>query len=191
GCDYIICLGHLGIDKESAPNRSIDLLGKVSGIDVFIDGHSHSTLDEVKAATDGTGKVGDTLLTSTGTAAANVGVVTITKDGITASSVDLSKYEGSVKAVADRAAAIKAEIDAQYGAVFAKTEADLNGERDPGNRTEETNLGDLIADALLWEVTKDGSLPVAKENVVAITNGGGIRASIAKGDITKNDINTV
>ena len=191
GCDYIICLGHLGIDNESEPNRSIDLLGKVSGIDVFIDGHSHSTLDEVKAATDGTGKVGDTLLTSTGTAAANVGVVTITKDGITASSVDLSKYEGSVKAVADRAAAIKAEIDAQYGAVFAKTEADLNGERDPGNRTEETNLGDLIADALLWEVTKDGSLPVAKENVVAITNGGGIRASIAKGDITKNDINTV
>ena len=191
GCDYIICLGHLGIDNESEPNRSIDLLGKVSGIDVFIDGHSHSTLDEVKAATDGTGKVGDTLLTSTGTAAANVGVVTITKDGITASSVDLSKYEGSVKAVADRAAAIKAEIDAEYGEVFAKTEADLNGERDPGNRTEETNLGDLIADALLWEVTKDGSLPVAKENVVAITNGGGIRASIAKGDITKNDINTV
>ena len=45
--------------------------GKVSGIDVFIDGHSHSTLDDVKAATDGTGKVGDTLLTSTGTAAAN------------------------------------------------------------------------------------------------------------------------
>ena len=148
GCDYIICLGHLGIDKESEPNRSIDLLGKVSGIDVFIDGHSHSTLDEVKAATDGTGKVGDTLLTSTGTAAANVGVVTITKDGITASSVDLSKYEGSVKAVADRAAAIKAEIDAQYGEVFAKTEVDLNGERDPGNRTEETNLGDLIADIL-------------------------------------------
>ena len=49
GCDYIICLGHLGIDNESEPNRSIDLLGKVSGIDVFIDGHSHSTLDDVKA----------------------------------------------------------------------------------------------------------------------------------------------
>ena len=92
-----------------------------------------------------------------------------------------------MKAVADRAAAIKAEIDAEYGEVFAKTEADLNGERDPGNRTEETNLGDLIADALLWEVTKDGSLPVAKENVVAITNGGGIRAGIEAGDITYED----
>lgn len=191
GCDYIICLGHLGIDNESAPNRSIDLLGKVTGIDVFIDGHSHSDYEAVKAATNGTGKVGDTLITSTGTAAANVGVVTISKDGITVSSVDLSKYEGSVKAVADRAAAIKAEIEAEYGAVFAKTEVDLNGERDPGNRTEETNLGDLIADAILWQASKDGSLPVAKENVVAITNGGGIRASIAKGDITKNDVNTV
>lgn len=191
GCDYIICLGHLGIDSESEPNRSIDVLSKVTGIDVFIDGHSHSDYEAVKAATNGTGKVGDTLITSTGTAAANVGVVTISKDGITVSSVDLSKYEGSVKAVADRAAAITAEIDAEYGAVFAKTEVDLNGEREPGNRTEETNLGDLIADALLWEVTKDGSLPVAKENVIAITNGGGIRASIAKGDITKKDINTV
>lgn len=191
GCDYIICLGHLGIDSESEPNRSIDVLGKVTGIDVFIDGHSHSDYEAVKAATNGTGKVGDTLVTSTGTAAANVGVVTISKDGITVSSVDLSKYEGSVKAVADRAAAIKAEIEAEYGAVFAKTEVDLNGERDPGNRTEETNLGDLIADAILWQASKDGSLPVAKENVVAITNGGGIRASIAKGDITKNDVNTV
>ena len=191
GCDYIICLGHLGIDSESEPNRSIDVLSKVTGIDVFIDGHSHSDYEAVKAATNGTGKVGDTLITSTGTAAANVGVVTISKDGITVSSVDLSKYEGSVKAVADRAAAIKAEIEAEYGAVFAKTEVDLNGERDPGNRTEETNLGDLIADAILWQASKDGSLPVAKENVVAITNGGGIRASIAKGDITKNDVNTV
>lgn len=191
GCDYIICLGHLGIDSESEPNRSIDVLSKVTGIDVFIDGHSHSDYEAVKAATNGTGKVGDTLITSTGTAAANVGVVTISKDGITVSSVDLSKYEGSVKAVADRAAAIKAEIEAEYGVVFAKTEVDLNGERDPGNRTEETNLGDLIADAILWQASKDGSLPVAKENVVAITNGGGIRASIAKGDITKNDVNTV
>lgn len=191
GCDYIICLGHLGIDSESEPNRSIDVLSKVTGIDVFIDGHSHSDYEAVKAATNGTGKVGDTLITSTGTAAANVGVVTISKDGITVSSVDLSTYEGSVKTVADRAAAIKAEIEAEYGAVFAKTEVDLNGERDPGNRTEETNLGDLIADAILWQASKDGSLPVAKENVVAITNGGGIRASIAKGDITKNDVNTV
>ena len=67
GCDYIICLGHLGIDAESTGNRSLDLLEKVTGIDVFIDGHSHSTLEDILAVTDGTGKVGDTYLTSTGT----------------------------------------------------------------------------------------------------------------------------
>ena len=81
GCDYIICLGHLGIDAESTGNRSIDLLEKVTGIDVFIDGHSHSTLEEIKEATNGTGKVGDTVLTSTGTKLANVGMVEISPDG--------------------------------------------------------------------------------------------------------------
>ena len=75
GCEYIICLGHLGIDAESTGNRSIDLLEKVEGIDVFIDGHSHSTLEDVKAAAGGTGKVGDTLVTSTGTKLESVGVV--------------------------------------------------------------------------------------------------------------------
>ena len=81
GCEYIICLGHLGIDAESTGNRSIDLLEKVEGIDVFIDGHSHSTLEDVKAAAGGTGKVGDTLVTSTGTKLESVGVVTIDADG--------------------------------------------------------------------------------------------------------------
>ena len=191
GCDYIVCLGHLGIDNESAPNRSIDLLTEVTGIDVLIDGHSHSSLDDVKAATGGTGKVGDTLVTSTGTAAATAGIVTIEDGAITVSSVDLATYEGSDAAVAARAAEIKAEIEAEYGAVFATTEVDLNGERDPGNRTEETNLGDLITDAILWYATTEADLDVDEAHVVAVTNGGGIRASIAAGDITKKDINTV
>lgn len=81
GCELIICVGHLGIDAESTGNRSIDLLEKVEGIDVFIDGHSHSTLEDVKAAAGGTGKVGDTLVTSTGTKLESVGVVTIDADG--------------------------------------------------------------------------------------------------------------
>ena len=54
GCEYIICLGHLGIDAESTGNRSIDLLEKVEGIDVFIDGHSHSTQEDIMAALGGT-----------------------------------------------------------------------------------------------------------------------------------------
>jgi hypothetical protein len=93
------------------------------------------------------------------------------------------------------AAAAQVIIDrvlAEYGEVFATTEVDLNGARDPGNRTQETNLGDLITDAMLWCVQQDpDSITVDADHIVAITNGGGIRASVATGDITKNDVNTV
>lgn len=187
GCDYIICLGHLGIDAESTGNRSIDLLEKVDGIDVFIDGHSHSTLEDVKAAAGGTGKVGDTLVTSTGTKLESVGVVTIDADGtITTATTPVADLTATDADVAARAAKIQAEIDKEYGTVFAKTEVALNGEKEPGNRTEETNLGDLICDALVWGAEREGT-----EVDAAVTNGGGIRASIAAGDITKKDINTV
>ena len=187
GCDYIICLGHLGIDAESTGNRSIDLLEKVTGIDVFIDGHSHSTLEEIKEATNGTGKVGDTGLTSTGTKLANVGMVDISPDGtISTSSLATSELTVTPDAkVAARAEEIQKEIDADYGTVFAKTEVALDGEK-ANVRTGETNLGDLIADAMLWQA---GLLD--EEVDAAVTNGGGIRASIAAGDITKKDINTV
>ena len=191
GCDYIICLGHLGIDDSSKGYRSVDLLEAVTGIDVFIDGHSHSSLDDVKALVGEDCKVGDTLLTSTGTKLATVGAVVISEDGISIESVDLEKYEGSDDVVEEAAQLVIDEVDAAYGEVFAKSEVELCGEKAPGNRTEETNNGDLIADAILWQAKKDGNLPVADENVIAITNGGGIRAAIAAGDITKKDVNTV
>ena len=191
GCDYIICLGHLGIDDSSKGYRSVDLLEAVTGIDVFIDGHSHSSLDDVKALVGEDCKVGNTLLTSTGTKLATVGAVVISEDGISIESVDLEKYEGSDDVVEEAAQLVIDEVDAAYGEVFAKSEVELCGEKAPGNRTEETNNGDLIADAILWQAKKDGSLPVADENVIAITNGGGIRAAIAAGDITKKDVNTV
>lgn len=206
GCDYIVCLGHLGIDDESIGNRSIDLLEKVKGIDVFVDGHSHSTLEEVAAAAGETvsklpaqGMVSvetsivtaaedETLIVSTGTKLANIGVVIINADGaMSARSIPLDSMNITPDAdVAARAAAIQKEIDDDYGTVFAKTEVDLNGDKDPGNRTEETNLGNLITDALVWGAKKNGEAVDA-----AVTNGGGIRAPIQKGDITKKDINTV
>ena len=185
GCDYIVCLGHLGIDDESTGNRSIDLLKKVSGIDVFIDGHSHSTLGEVTAAAEAAGITG-TAITSTGTKLENVGVVTINGESISATVTALADLTAEDADIAARAAAIQKEIDDDYGTVFAKAEVALNGEKDPGNRTEETNLGDLICDALVWGAKKNGETVDA-----AVTNGGGIRASIAAGNITKKDINTV
>ena len=186
GCDYVICLGHLGIDAESTGNRSIDVLNAVTGIDVFIDGHSHSTLDQIKAATNGTGKVGKAYLTSTGTKLANVGVVDIAPDGtITTSNVPLDTLTAENADTAAVIQRIQQQIDADYGAVFAQSEVQLNGEK-AQVRTGETNLGDLITDAMLWQAGTLGEKVDA-----AISNGGGIRASLSVGALTKKDINTV
>lgn len=186
GCDYVICLGHLGIDAESTGNRSIDVLNAVTGIDVFLDGHSHSTLDQIKAATNGTGKVGNAYLTSTGTKLANVGVVDIAPDGtITTSNVPLDTLTAENADTAAVIQRIQQQIDADYGAVFAQSEVQLNGEK-AQVRTGETNLGDLITDAMLWQAGTLGEKVDA-----AISNGGGIRASLSVGDLTKKDINTV
>ena len=193
GVDYIVCLGHLGIDPESEPNRSTDLLAEVDGIDLFIDSHSHSTLADILAVTNNTGMVNGAVLTSTGTKAENIGVVTIDPEAktITAENVALDDSIGSDADVAARVAGIEAEVDALYGVKFAESEVLLNGERDPGNRTEETNLGDLVADAMLWYAMEQGDLGVDDDHVVAVTNGGGIRATVNAGDITKEDILTV
>lgn len=186
GCDYVICLGHLGIDAESTGNRSIDVLNAVTGIDVFLDGHSHSTLDQIKAATNGTGKVGKAYLTSTGTKLANVGVVDIAPDGtITTSNVPLDTLTAENADTAAVIRRIQQQIDADYGAVFAQSEVQLNGEK-AQVRTGETNLGDLITDAMLWQAGTLGEKVDA-----AISNGGGIRASLSVGGLTKKDINTV
>ena len=187
GADLIICLAHLGVDDESKPNgyRSIDLYNKVDGIDFIIDGHSHTVMTA--------GENGEPIQ-STGTRFAYIGVVVIDnetkaiEDNFLISTEGLKKNED----VAAAAKEIMDEVDGVYGTVFAKTEVLLNGERDPGNRTEETNLGDLITDAMVWSVVKEGG--IAQEelaHVVGVTNGGGIRATIEAGDITKNDINTV
>ena len=120
------------------------------------------------------------MLTSTGTKLANVGMVDISPDGtISTSSLATSELTVTPDAkVAARAEEIQKEIDADYGTVFAKTEVALDGEK-ANVRTGETNLGDLIADAMLWQA---GLLDEGVD--AAVTNGGGIRASIAAGDIT-------
>ena len=186
GCDIIVCLGHLGIDDESTGNRSMDLLEEVDGIDLFIDGHSHSDLDDIAGAVGESCMVNDTILTSTGTKFENIGLVVISDGVMEATAIPTAditvKPDGTV---ADRAAAIQKAVDDEYGAVFAKTEVELNGVK-AEVRTGETHLGHLITDALVWGAAEAGTKVDA-----AVTNGGGIRASISKGNITKKDINTV
>ena len=185
--DLVIGLCHLGVYAESAPNgyRSIDLLANVTGIDFVIDGHSHTVMTE--------GENGEPIQ-STGTKFANIGVIVIdneTKticDNFLVDTALLTKDE----AVAAQAQEIMDKIDAEYGTPFATSEVLLNGERAPGNRTEETNLGDLITDAMVWFATKEGGIEQAEPNqIVGITNGGGIRVTLQPGDISMKDINTV
>ncbi|MBR2490160.1 MAG: 5'-nucleotidase C-terminal domain-containing protein [Ruminiclostridium sp.] len=187
GCDLIVCIGHLGVDPPSEPNRSSDLLEQVEGIDLFLDGHSHHTISEIREIT-GSETVGDAILTSTGTKMANVGIVEISPQG------DISAINLSIEALAEvlsddvvaaRAAEIKAEIDADYSTVFAQSEVTLNGEKDD-IRSQETNLGNLIGDAMVWQAGLLGE-PVD----AAVINSGGIRATIAPGDVTKKDISAV
>ena len=187
GADLVIGLTHLGVDAESAGNgyRSVDLLANVEGIDFTIDGHSHTVMTAAE-----TGEA----VQSTGTKFAYIGVVVIDNETKTVEDNFLVSTSGLKKdeLVAAKAEGIITAIDAMYASVFATTEVELNGAKAPGNRTEETNLGDLITDAMVWSVVKEGGIEQVEPNhVVGITNGGGIRATIAVGDITMKDINTV
>ena len=197
GADIVIVLTHLGVDSSSEPNTSYDLYKKVNGIDFIIDGHSHTVMTK--------GPEGEPIQ-STGTALNNIGVITIdnaTKkiesnelipiwhtEEVDGKEVPVYDYTKSDATVANAAKDIIDPIDADYDQKFAESAVDLNGAKAPGNRTEETNLGDLITDAMMWAI-KTKAPGVDMNNAVAITNGGGIRAAIAKGDITKKDVNTV
>ena len=185
GAQLIIGITHLGVDGESEPNRSIDLYNNTVGIDFLIDGHSHTVMTE--------GEKGEPIQ-STGTAFANIGVIIIDNESAKIESNYLQSTEGLAldESVTATAQEIIDRVNGEYNVVFASSLVELNGDREPGNRTEETNLGDLITDAMMWTILKDdGSLSVDKGHTVALTNGGGIRAWIHAGAITKKDVNTV
>lgn len=175
--DIIIAIGHIGVDESSSPT-SIDIIKAVDGIDVFIDGHSHTTFKNGE-------KINNTMLVSTGEYASNIGKVDISIDAnnkITSVNASLITKEDAKDVKPD--ATIKNMIkdidiiqEKELSVVVGKTNTDLDGIRD-NVRNGETNLGNLITDSMLDETGAD----------IALTNGGGIRASIPKGNITKGDI---
>ena len=186
GADLVIGITHLGVEEENVPNSSRDLYKEVTGIDFILDGHSHFVMTRGED---------NEPIQSTGTKLVNVGIIVIdnaTKKIESNCLFDLENYTkevDSVKAISDRVAA---EVEKEYGTVFAVSAVDLDGANKIA-RYHETNLGDLIADALLWFV-KDGgmdAITVPADRVIALTNGGGIREDIKTGDITKKDVNTV
>lgn len=173
GAKYVIAMAHLGIEADCQPWTSSDVIVNTSGIDVVLDGHSHSTIagDIVK---NKEGK--DVILTSTGTKLANIGCLTITADGKLSST--LINDDGVGETISE----IKKGYEEMVNTVVASTKVELtvndpvSGERMV--RRQETNLGDLCADAYRAMSGAD----------IAVVNGGGIRVSIPAGDITYGQI---
>ncbi|MBZ2175891.1 5'-nucleotidase C-terminal domain-containing protein [Schnuerera sp. xch1] len=174
--DMIIGLSHVGLDETSDP-KSSDIAEQVKGIDLIVDGHSHSLLSEGK-------KVGDTLIVQTGEYLGNIGLVDIEfTDGEITNMIPtlFTREEAEALAEDEDVSAIITELEESnkeiLSEVIGKTNVKLVGERELV-RTQETNLGNLMTDALLDATGAD----------VALTNGGGIRASIEAGDITKQHV---
>ena len=177
GADYVIVVGHLGVEAESAPYRSTDVIANVSGIDAFIDGHSHTEFSETVKDKDGK----DVYLQQTGCYLANIGKLTIAADGtISGENVPVEGIEADAE-TAEFIAGITEKFQAMTEEVVAKTEVNLTTKDADGSRavrSKETNLGDLCADAYLNVMDAD----------VAFVNGGGIRADLPVGDITYGQI---
>lgn len=187
GADYIIGLGHLGLDTGSAPWRSTDVIANTAGFDAFIDGHSHSTVigQEVK---DKGGN--DVLLTQSGSYLGAVGKMTITADGeIT---TELINYADGVERDADVAAIENnwmAEIEEKLGVVIGKAEVVFDNYDKDGNRLvrkQETNTGDFAADALYY-LFDNMDLDVD----VAVMNGGGVRNKAVTGELSYLDCKSI
>ena len=178
GADYVIALAHLGTEEDCAPWTSSEVILNTTGIDVVLDGHSHSIWEE-EHVKNKDGK--DVILTSTGTKLVAIGVMTIAADGTIHTGLVNDKGEdgNSVKAYIND---IKAQNEELINQVVAHTDVELyitdpkTGERMV--RSNETNLGDLCADA--YRVLSGAD--------IAFVNGGGVRVSIPAGDVTYGDI---
>ena len=174
GADYVIALAHLGMEGTTDYWTSEAVIKNTTGIDAMIDGHSHEAF--TKTVANSSGK--DVVLAQTGTKLANLGKLTIAKDGTITSELIASKdYTTKDAHITDYITKITDQFSADLSKVVATSEVDLIDcdENDVRLvRNTETNLGDLCADA--FRVMMDAD--------IGIMNGGGIRQPIKKGDIT-------
>ncbi|MBE6928295.1 MAG: hypothetical protein E7467_07415 [Ruminococcaceae bacterium] len=177
GADYVIALGHLGDDPASQPWTSEELIANTTGLDAFIDGHSHSTV-EGKLVADKEGN--EVLLTQTGEYFGAIGKMTIGAEGISTELV--TEWTGSDEAVAEIKNAWIAEITEKLGEVIGTTDVTFDNYDAEGNRMVrkyETNTGDFAADALYYLFDS-----MDMDVDVAIMNGGGVRNKAITGEIS-------
>ena len=170
--DYVIGLGHLGVDPSSSPWTSEEVIANTTGFDAFIDGHSHTVMEN-KQVYDAAGKA--VTLTQTGSYLANVGKMTIAEDGAITTEL-ISTADVSDAAVAATAEAWINDVDAMLGEQIATTDIKFYI-NDPATgkrriRMGETNLGDFVADGIYTYFNEVEQLDCD----IAMMNGGGIRA---------------
>lgn len=190
--DAFIILSHLGIDTTTKEAwRGDNLATKIAdnknfknNAIVILDGHSHSVIEN--------GELKNTvMLAQTGTALANIGKVTFDLQDKVASNLKASMIKESDTKEVTQDAAVKAIVDTaidNFGKATSEVvfhnSVQLQGERNDV-RTRETNLGNAIADAM--EAYSVNGFDTAGD--FAVTNGGGIRASIeGNKDVTIGDI---
>lgn len=177
--DVVVALAHLGLNEKSE-FTSEKVAQKVDGIDIIIDGHSHTILENGKM-------VGNTLIASTGEYDKNLGKITLSflDNKLSSKKASLITKEDAANVekngeIVNLVNTIKDGQKKVLSQVVGKSNIILDGEREHV-RKGETNLGNLISDAILDETKAD----------IAIANGGNIRSSIDVGDITKEEVITV
>ena len=192
GAQYVIVMAHMGNEAECSPWTYAEVISNTTGIDAWLDGHSHDTDQVVMKNKDGQ----DVVRSACGTKLANIGALTITTDGKISSElyswnqkIAAPKLLGLQNAASEAVTAASGVLNEKLNQVVAATSVELII-NDPVAKTEdgkpiriirrsETNLGDLCADAYLDQSSGAD---------IALVNGGGIRVAINKGDITLNDI---
>lgn len=200
GADVIVGLVHVGIDATSDPT-SHEIARQVDGIDVLIDGHSHSQDQST---------INGTRIVQAGTKLAAVGVVNISIDNTSRDIHNITSRLIINDPINNPELSNTYEADANYLAYYqAKNEAlapilkqkvsyadttvftfDRVGNTNitQVSRLEETPGGNLVADAMLYEASK--MLPSLGYHypIVSLQNGGGVRANIHAGDVTVEDV---
>lgn len=177
GANYVIAIGHLGIDEQSKPWTSKEVIAKTTGLDAFIDGHSHSTIaSEIVKNKEGK----DVTLSSTGTKLAAIGELVISGGKISTSLI--TNYEAKDATVDEFIKEVNDKVSALTKKVIGKSAVNLTTMEADGKtraiRNQETNLGDFCADAYKYAANAD----------IGFIQGGGIRANINAGDITYGDM---
>lgn len=195
GINKIIAVTHLGYDSNPAVGNDL-LLAKVDGIDVIVGGHSHTALSTpTLVTTDANGNEKDpTVIVQAGQYAENLGTLDVTFDenGVITEHagqlIEVESYEedseanGVLKKYKDQ---IDSVMNEPSGAEALKDLPNprLGEDSDDSVRANETELGNLVTDAMLAKAKE--KFP---ETVIALQNGGGIRAPIDKGPITVGEI---